>query len=78
MSDKEKTFDGYDTFEDWLDATRVRLYEEVKDMTIEERIAHLNEKTEPIIKKYGIRMSNLTPVKPRKRERVPMASLNLK
>ena len=71
-----KNFDGYNTFEDWLDATRVSLYEEVKDMTIEERLAHLHEKTEPIIKKYGIQMSNLTPVKPRKRERVAMTVYN--
>ena len=71
-----KNFDGCNTFEDWLDATRVSLYEEVKDMTIEERLAHLHEKTEPIIKKYGIQMSNLTPVKPRKRERVAMTVYN--
>ena len=45
-------------------------------MTIEERLAHLHEKTEPIIKKYGIQMSNLTPVKPRKRERVTMTVYN--
>ena len=64
----------YNDFEDELDAIRLSLYEEVKDMTIEERIAHLHEKTDPIIKKYGIQMSDLTPVKPRKRERVAMTA----
>ena len=66
----------YENFEDELDAIRLQLYEEVKGMTIEERLAHLHEKTEPIIKKYGIQMSNLTPVKPRKRERVTMTVYN--
>ena len=68
MSDK--TFDGYDSFEDWLDATRVSLYEEVKDMTIDERLAYIHKTTEPILKEFGIKESTLKPVQPRKRERV--------
>ena len=67
MSDK--TFDGYDSFEDWLDATRVSLYEEVKDMTIDERLAYIHKTTEPILKEFGIKESTLKPVQPRKRER---------
>ena len=68
MSDK--TFDGYDSFEDWLDATRVSLYEEVKDMTPEEHIAYIKAETEPIIKEFGLKRSTLKPVQPRKRERI--------
>ena len=65
-----KTFCGYDTFEDWLDATRVSLYEKVKDMTPEEHVAYIHAQTEPIMKKYGLKYSALKPVQPRKRERV--------
>lgn len=61
----------YDDFEDELDAIRLSLYEEVKDMTIEERLAHLKSVTEPIIKKFGIKRSTLTLVIPHKRERMP-------
>ena len=68
MSDK--SFDGYDSFEDWLDATRVSLYEEVKDMTTEEMIAYIRAQTEPIMKQYGLEYSTLKPVQPMKRKRV--------
>ncbi len=70
MSDK--SFCGYDTFEDWLDATRVSLYEEVKGMTPEEHIAYIKAETEPIIKEFGLKRSTLKPVQPRKRERVAL------
>ena len=66
----DKSFDGYDTFEDWLDATRVSLYEEVKDMTPEEHVAYIHAQTAPIIKKLGLEYSTLRPVQPRKRERI--------
>ena len=66
----DKSFDGYDTFEDWLDATRVSLYEEVKDMTPEEHVAYIHAQTAPIIEKLGLEYSTLQPVQPRKRERV--------
>ena len=62
----------YDDFEDELDAIRLSLYEEVKDMTTEEMIAHIHRHTEPIMKQYGLEYSTLTPVKPVKRERVVM------
>ncbi|MBQ4470374.1 MAG: hypothetical protein II917_09600 [Synergistaceae bacterium] len=68
----DKSFDGYDSFEDWLDATRVSLYEEIKDMTPEEHVAYIRAQTEPIMKQYGLEYSTLTPVKPVKRERVAM------
>jgi hypothetical protein len=46
---------NYDTFEDELDAIRIKLYEETKDMTPEEEIAYLRAKTAPIHEKYHIR-----------------------
>ena len=60
----------YKNFEDELDAIRVNLYEKVKHMTADERIAYLDEQTAPIIEEFGIRLSTLKPVQPRKRERV--------
>ena len=60
----------YKNFEDELDAIRVNLYEKVKDMTADERIAYLDEQTAPVIEEFGIRLSTLKPVQPRKRERV--------
>ena len=60
----------YDNFEDELDAIRLSLYEEVKDMTTDNMIAYLHEQTAPIMKKLGLEYSTLKPVQPRKRERV--------
>ncbi len=61
----------YDDFEDELDAIRLSLYKEIKDMTPEEEVAYITVKTEPIIKKFGIKRATLTPVIPHKRERMP-------
>ena len=60
----------YDDFEDELDAIRLSLYNEVKDMTTDDMMAYLHEQTAPIIKKLGLEYSTLKPVQPRKRERV--------
>ena len=60
----------YDDFEDELDAIRISLYNEVKDMTTDDMMAYLHEQTAPIIKKLGLEYSTLKPVQPRKRERV--------
>ena len=60
----------YDDFEDELDAIRLSLYNEVKDMTTDDMIAYLHEQTAPIIKKLGLEYSTLKPVQPRKRERL--------
>ncbi len=57
----------YDTFEDELDAIRLRLYEEIKHMTTEEKLAHLEAKTEPVMKEFNIKTSALKPVKPKRR-----------
>ena len=67
MSDH--TFGGYDSFEDWLDATRVSLYEEMKDMIPEEHVAYMHAQVDPIMKRLGLEYSTLKPVKPHKRER---------
>ena len=60
----------YDDFEDELDAIRLSLYDEVKDMAADDMIAYLREQTAPIIKKLGLEYSTLKPVQPRKRERI--------
>lgn len=60
----------YSNFEDELDAIRIGIYEEIKDMTSEERVNYFHVQTAPIIKKLGLEYSTLQPVQPRKRERV--------
>ena len=65
----------YETFEDELNAIRVNLYEKVKHRTADERIAHLDEQTAPVMEEFGIRLSTLKPVQPRKRERVGILNL---
>lgn len=60
----------FETFEDELDAIRLRLYEEVKDMTPEEEIAYLKVQVEPLYQEFGIRTSDLKPVNPIKRKAV--------
>ena len=59
-----------ETFEDELDAIRLSLYEEVKDMTPEEEIAYLKAQVEPLYQEFGIRTSDLKPVNPIKRKAV--------
>ncbi len=62
----------FDTFEDELDAIRLRLYEEIKDMTPEERAAYSNAQAEPVMKEFNIKWAALWPVKPMRRERLPL------
>ena len=61
---------AFETFEDKLDAIRLSLYEEVKDMTPEEEIAYLKAQVEPLYQEFGIRTSDLKPVNPIKRKAV--------
>jgi hypothetical protein len=42
------------SLEDELDAIRIRLYEQTKDMTLEESVAYENSRAEQILKPYGI------------------------
>ena len=44
-----------DTIEDEIDRIRLRIYEETKDMTIEERAERLNRIGEAAAKKYGFK-----------------------
>ena len=62
----------FETFEDELDAIRLSLYEEVKDMTPEEEIAYLKAQVEPLYQEFGIRTSDLKPVNPIKRKAVAL------
>ena len=62
----------YDTFEEELEAIRLRLYEEVKDLTPEERVARSIARAEPIMKEFNMKWATLRPVKPMRRERLPL------
>jgi hypothetical protein len=44
-----------DTLEQELDATRIKLYEQTKDMTTQERVAFFNNKGMEILKRHGIK-----------------------
>lgn len=41
--------------EEQLNATRIKLYEQTKDMTTQERVAFLNDKGRDILVRYGIK-----------------------
>ena len=47
-----------DTFEDELDEIRVKIYEQIKDMTIDERVVYLKSLATPVLKEYGLRTMN--------------------
>ncbi|NLL37777.1 MAG: hypothetical protein GX256_09690 [Fretibacterium sp.] len=51
----------FETFEDELDAIRLSLYEEVKNMTPEEEVAYIKAQVEPLYQEFGIRASDLKP-----------------
>ncbi|GHS95426.1 hypothetical protein AGMMS50276_10970 [Synergistales bacterium] len=46
--------------DDWLDEARVALYEETKDMTIEEEVAYLRAQAAPILEQYNIKPISLS------------------
>jgi hypothetical protein len=46
------------TFEDELDEIRVKLYEETKDMTVEEHVAYIHSLAAPILQEYGLKAVN--------------------
>ena len=66
------TEEKYDTFEEDLDAIRLAIYEETKDMTTEEWIAYSIAQAEPIMKEFNLKWAALRPVKPMRRERLPL------
>jgi len=43
------------TIEQEINQIRLRIYEEIKDMTTEERIEHANRIGEAAVKKYGFK-----------------------
>jgi hypothetical protein len=49
---------SYSSFEEELDAIRVAIYEEIKDMTPEEHIAYVKEQVASVHKEYNIRVVN--------------------
>jgi len=46
------------TFEDELDEIRVNIYEQTKDMTIDERVIYLKSLAVPVLKEYGLKTLN--------------------
>ena len=46
---------NHKTFEDELDTIRLEIYEEIKEMTHEEKVAYLRAQTDSIHEKYNIR-----------------------
>ena len=58
----------YDNCENKLDAIRIGIYEEIKDMPLEERGNYFHVQTAQMIKELGLEYSTLQPVQPRKRE----------
>ena len=48
----------YKTFEDELDAIRLAIYEEIKDMTPDEEIAYLKSRSTPVLEEYGLKTLN--------------------
>ena len=46
---------NYDTFEDELDAIRLAMSEEMKDMTPEEEVAYIKALSAPVLKEFGLR-----------------------
>lgn len=58
----------YETFEDELDAIRLKIYEDIKGMTPEEHCEYFRRKTASAIKEFNIKTNPLKPCRPVKRE----------
>ena len=52
----EEVLGEMDPIEAEVDAIRLQLYEETKHMTMEERWAYMNERTDPLLKKFNIKV----------------------
>jgi hypothetical protein len=46
---------NYDTLEQELNATRIKLYEQTKDMTTQERVTFFNNRGREILAQHGIK-----------------------
>ena len=44
----------FNEFEDELDEIRVGLYEQTKDMTLDERVTYLKSLAAPVLEEYGL------------------------
>ena len=44
-----------DELENQLDATRIKLYEQTKDMTTQERVAFFNNRGQEILERHGLK-----------------------
>jgi hypothetical protein len=53
----------YTPVEEEVDAIRDRIWEEIKDMTPEERCAYIDQKTAPVIKEFGIKVTSPTRIR---------------
>ena len=47
-----------DPIEAEVDAIRLQLWEETKDMTMKERWAYMDERTDPLLRKFHIKVVN--------------------
>ena len=54
----------FDPIEEEINAIRLSIYEEIKDMTPEEMAHYFITETDPIIKQFNMKMSPLRPMKP--------------
>ncbi|GHT00486.1 hypothetical protein AGMMS50276_26380 [Synergistales bacterium] len=50
----------------WLDEVRVKLYEETKEMTLEEEVAYLRALSAPILEEFNIKPVSWPPVRLKK------------
>jgi len=51
-----------DELEMQLDATRIKLYEQTKDMTTQERVAFFNNRGKEILKRHGLKTTVAQPL----------------
>jgi hypothetical protein len=64
-------------FEDELDAIRVGLYEQTKDMTLGERLAYMRGRAEEISKQHGIHLVRLPVVRAACKEEIQKSEMRL-
>jgi hypothetical protein len=53
----------YTPVEEEVDAIRDRIWDEIKDMTHEDRCAYYERKTAPVMKEFGIKVASPTPIR---------------
>lgn len=63
----EEILDEMDPIEAEVDAIRRQLWEETKDMTMEERWTYMSSHNDPVLEKFNIKFVTLKPATPRRR-----------